>query len=48
MLERWDQALRGNINEWAIHMTGLKRMVKMRGGMDKIHIYLRMKIHRLE
>ena len=46
MLERWDQALCGNINEWAVHMTGLKRMVRMRGGLDEIHFYLRMKLHR--
>ena len=27
-------------------MTGLKKMVEMRGGMDRIHFYLQMKIHR--
>ena len=29
-----------------MHMTGLKKMVEMRGGMDRIHFYLRMKLHR--
>lgn len=27
-------------------MTGLKKMVEMRGGIDKIHFYLKMKLHR--
>jgi hypothetical protein len=40
------EALRGNMDGWRVHMSGLKQMVDLRGGLKAFSVSLQLKIHR--
>lgn len=40
------EALRGNVDGWRIHMSGLKQMIDLRGGLKMFSVSLQLKIHR--
>jgi len=42
------EALRGNASLWRVHMTGLKQMIDMRGGLKNFSVSLQLKIHRAD
>ncbi|KAF8860638.1 hypothetical protein BDZ45DRAFT_688206 [Acephala macrosclerotiorum] len=42
------EAIRGNTEGWRIHMSGLKQMVDLKGGLTKMEVGIQLKLHRAD
>ncbi|CZR64292.1 uncharacterized protein PAC_14190 [Phialocephala subalpina] len=42
------EAIKGNTEGWRIHMSGLKQMVELKGGLTKMEVGIQLKLHRAD